>query len=40
MRVNTIYVTHHSLAHFDLGCRQIINKTDIHVEAQHGDACQ
>lgn len=38
MRVNTVYVTRHSFAHFDLGCRQIIDKTDIHVEAQHEDA--
>lgn len=38
MRVNVVDVTHHSFTHFDLGCRQIINQTDIHVEAQHEDA--
>jgi len=38
MRVNAVYVTHHSFAHFDLGCRQTINQTDIHVEVQHEDA--
>jgi len=40
MRVNTLHATLHSFAHFDLGCRQMIRKTDIPVEAQHEDTYQ